>query len=99
MKALLIPENQEREPNLVDIPDWGIDQLKEIQRLIGGYAEPIITTRLAMKKNCALVDDTARVKDKLPNFRATREIGYPVYLFGDVVVVGYTAGNWTEYNQ
>lgn len=88
MKVQVYPEHTDDPVAVATIDGEGIDQLRHLQHMIGGYVEQLHTARMDMKQNALLVDEDARTKNRKPNFRATSATGYPTILFGTVVVVG-----------
>lgn len=104
MQVLVIPENPNIDAKMVEVRDEGLDQLRDLQHLVGGYVEPVSTTQLRAKQNIALVDEDGRRKGKKGNFRATSMIGYPVFLYGTVVICGQVIGEgnepaWESYHE
>jgi hypothetical protein len=77
--------------------------LFRMQHLVGGDIERIRTTRLQMKHNVALIDEDARTKGRLPNYRGTSGIGYPTIIHGTIAVVGEEFDGeqetWTDINE
>jgi hypothetical protein len=88
MRARVFPEHDYDEVAYAEVEGVGVDQLRHLQHIIGGYVESVHTPRMDMKHNVLLVDEDARSKQRKPNFRATSQLGYPTILFGTVVVVG-----------
>lgn len=101
MDVIVIPVNQSDQPKLVGVDDR--THLRELQKLVGGSIEQISTTRLSIKNNVALVDEDARLKGSHRNVRAEQLIGYPVPLFGTVVLIGVEQNEegiyWVSYNS
>lgn len=93
----------DQEPAETEVSEHDIEQLRDLQRLVGGYVEQVHTQRLSIKSNVALVDEDGRLKQLKANYRATNDLGYAATLFGTVVVCGEARRGesmvWTDVND
>lgn len=89
MRILVIPADENQSTYITDLKGDDSAVLAYLQRILGGYVEPVVTPRLLQGGVCLLVDEEGAIKNKPENIRIRREQLYLSALFGDVVIIGH----------